>query len=168
MRRARATSREQLAELPLDGWFDLDDVAFDVESSRVVVPFRVYDEAVVVEAPPRLARRLLRRSGDRYASWRRRLLLIYGAVDLDIAEVRPGEREPCDFLEVDFDPEDSTVDIYCDGSSDVVSAQVQRIDVVVEETPERLGWGRLEPSRDNAVLPAPPPGSRPIDPGSRS
>src|SRR5215208_2187501 len=129
MRRAHATSREQLQALPLGGWFDLEHVAFDAESSRVVVPFRVVDEAVVIQAPPGLGRRVLRRADNRYSPWRRWLLLICGAVDLDIAELRPGEREPCDFLEVDFAPEDSTIDIYCDGSSDVVSVQVQRIDV---------------------------------------
>src|SRR5215208_4786499 len=144
VRRVHATRREQLAELPVGhGWFDLEDVGFDAESGCVVVPFRVLDEAVVVEAPPGLVRRLLRRSGDRYASWRRWLLLIHGAVDLEITKGFP-ERRPCDFLEVDFDPEESEVAIYGDWSWDVVSAQVERIDVVVEETSERLGWGRLD------------------------
>ncbi len=176
MRRAHATRREQLAELPgVVGWFDLEDVAFDAEAGCVVVPFRVLDEAVLVEAPPGLVRRLLRRSGDRYATWRRWLFLIYGAVDLEIVEGGFPENRPCDFLEVDFDPEESEVSIYCDGSWDVVSAQVERIDVVVEETSVHVGWGLVYPrvgdlilGGDGVVLATPPPGSLPIDSGSRS
>ena len=175
IRRLHATNREQLAELPgAVGWFDLEDIAFDAESGCVVVPFRVLDEdAIVVETPPGLIRRLLRRSGDRYAAWRRWLFLIHGAVGLEIEEGAFPELRPCDFLQVDYDPEDSTVDIYCDGSWDVVSAKVERIDVVVEETPERVGWGLVYPrvgdyilGGDGFVFATPPRGWRRIDPGS--
>ena len=58
---------------------------------------------------------------------------------------------------------DSEVVITCDYPFFAgVSARVERIDVVVEETAEQLGWGRVEPWGDAAVLAAPPPGSRPI------
>jgi len=48
------------------------------------VPFRVPDDAVIVEAPPGRVRRLLRRPSDRYSPWRRWLLHINRAVALEI------------------------------------------------------------------------------------
>jgi hypothetical protein len=127
------------------------------------VPFRVPDDAVIVEAPPGRVRRLLRRPSDRYSPWRRGLLHINRAVALEIHTHSRGEDVgPCDFLEVDFDPEDSTVDIYGDSSPAIVSVCVESIDVVVEETSKRVGWRQEDARVSGVVLPAPPPGSRPI------
>jgi hypothetical protein len=70
---------------------------------------------------------------------------------------------PWDFRGASFDSEDSEITITCDSPFfGGVSARVERIDVVVEETAELLGWRRVHPRRDAAVLAAPPPGSRPI------
>jgi hypothetical protein len=170
MRRAHATSPEQLATLPVGlGLFDPNDIAFDADGSCVVVPFReTDDEAGVVEAP-RALRDLLRfRSRERFAPWRRWHLVIYGALDFEI-DYDPWNADlPWDFLEVSFDSEYGEVVIGCDYPFFAgVSARVERIDVVVEETAELLGWGRVHPRRDAAVLAAPPPGSRPIG-GMRS
>jgi len=171
MRRAHATSPEQLATLPLGGLFDPNDIAFDAEASCVVVPFRDTDDKAGVVEAPRALRDLLRlRSRERYAPWRRWLLVIYGALGFEIY-TDPEDRDmppAWDFLEVSFDSEDSEVVIDCDYPFFAgVSVRVERIDVVVEETAERLGWGRVHPWSDAAVLAAPPPGSRPIN-GLRS
>src|SRR5215218_11023756 len=90
--------------------FELDDIVFDAERACVVVPFRVVDNAVVVEAPWTLSHPLRwgLRSRQHYAAWRRWLVLIFGAVG-------PAESSgydlagPHDVLEVEFDAEESEV-----------------------------------------------------------
>ena len=163
MRPAHANSPEQLAELSLGGLFDLEDIFFDAERACVVVPFRDDDEAVVVEAPWTLSHALRwgLRSRKRYAALRRWLVTIFGAVGP--AEVHGRDENlagPHDVLEVYFDAEDSEVCILTDGSWITVCVPVQRIDVVVEETPEHVGWGMVHPHQDGVVHAAPPPGSR--------
>jgi hypothetical protein len=163
MRRAHATSPGQLATLPLGGVFDPNDIAFDAERACVVVPFRETDDEGVVAAPRALRDLLRLRSRERYAPWRRWLLIIYGALEYEIDSDPENAEIPWDFLDVSFDSEYSEVVITCDGPSLTgVSARVERIDVVVEETAEQLGWGLVHPRWDAAVLAAPPPGSRPI------
>jgi hypothetical protein len=163
MRPAHATSPEQLEELPLGGWFDLDDIVFNAERGCVVVPFREIDNAVVVEAPWTFSHALRWgvRSRSCYTAWRRWLVIIFGAIgpaEYDAVDLAG----PHDVLGVEFDAEESEVVIFTDGSWITVSVPVQRIDVVVEETREHVGWGLVDPYTDGVVHPAPPPGSRRI------
>jgi hypothetical protein len=177
MRRAHATGPDQLElinECTALGWFELDDVTFDSERACVILPFRLDDEeAGVVVAPRELshfARRWGYRGRDWYAPWRCWLLLIHGAVGLEIHRHTGHEdaQGPWDFLNVTFDSEDSEVVIFTDEPWASVVARVERIDVVVEETAEHFGWGLVNPCSDGVVHPAPPPGSRRINRRSRS
>jgi hypothetical protein len=102
--------------------------------------------------------------------------VIHGAIELEVHR-HPGHEDaegPWDFLDVTFDSESWEVMIFTDEPWASVSARVERIDIVVEETAEHAGWGLLHPrvgnlilGGDGRVLPAPPPGSRPVKPGTR-
>ena len=139
---------ELIEECTAVGWFELDDVAFDAEGTCVVVPFRRLDyEAGVVEAPRTLRDLLRLRSPARYAPWRRWLLVIHGAVGCEVDRHTGHEdaQGPWDFLEVAFDSESSEVVILTDEPWASVSVHVQRIDIVIEETAEHVGWGLVYP-----------------------
>jgi hypothetical protein len=139
----------------------------------VVLPFRVHDEEAGLVAAPRTLSHFLGwrlRSRDWYAQWRPWLLLIHGAVGLEV-DRHTGDEDaegPWDFLEVEFDSEASEIVVLTDEPWASVSARVERIDVVAEETAEYLGWGLVDPWSDSVVHLGPPPGSRPINRRSRS
>jgi len=162
MRPAHASSPGQLAELfDCEGWFDLDDIVFDPERACVVMPFREVDTAVVAKAPWSLSHASGLRGRDYYAAWRRWLLIIHGAVGP--AEYHGQDLTgPHDVLAVEFDAKESEIWIHTDGSWLTVSVPVQRIDVIVEETPEHVGWGLVNPYENGVVHPVPPPKSRRI------